>query len=310
MTSATKLKPKAVIKPVTITLEFEAIGTAWNIELQAPASRADLLAKKVADRISSFDKNYSRFRPDSWVTKVGTNPGAHKVPDDFAPMFRLYQKMHQLTDGAVTPLIGDAMERAGYNAQYSLVPSKLQSIPKLEDVLEFSNNTLHVKYGCVLDFGASGKGYLVDLVAELLETEGVTSYLIDAGGDMRVASPAPHKSAPVTTVALEDPNDPKKAIGQVNLGGAQQRSCLCGSAGNRRKWANFHHIIDPRTLRPADEVTATWVVAGSTMLADGLATCLFFVDPIVLSNTYDFEYLRIMADNTLQVSPDFTGQIF
>ncbi len=310
MTSAPKQNPKALGKTkadVSIKLDFEAIGTTWTIELEAPQVQAKLLAKMIADRISQFDRDYSRFRTDSWVSHAGSNPGAHKSPADFAPMFALYQQMYQLTDKAVTPLIGDALERAGYNAGYSLVPSKLQPIPDLNDTLLFEDNTLHVKYRCVLDFGAAGKGYLVDIVAGLLQENNVTSYLIDAGGDIRVASPAPHKSTPV---ALESPHDPKKAIGLVDLGIDQQRSCLCGSAPNRRKWANFHHIIDPHTLRPTHEVIATWVVAESTMLADGLATCLFFVEPKVLTNTFDFEYLRIMADNGMQISPGFPGKIF
>lgn len=217
--------------------------------------------------------------------------------------------MYQLTAGAVTPLIGDAMERAGYNAQYSLVPSKLQAVPKLEEVLEFANNTLHVKYKCVLDFGAAGKGYLVDLVAELLEREKITTYVIDAGGDIRVASPAPHKSTPVIKVALESPHSPQKAIGQVNLGASQKRSCLCGSATNRRKWADFHHIINPHTLRPVDNITATWVLASSAMQADGLATCLFFVDPQVLNKDFDFDYV-VLSDGKAKTSAKFPGTLY
>lgn len=298
-------KPRS--KPELISLDFEAIGTIWNITLVADPGAAPSLAKKIADRISEFDRTYSRFRSDSWVTKIGSQPGKHNAPADFAPMFKLYQQMYAVTNGAVTPLIGDAMERAGYDSMYSLTPTKLRTIPALDDVMHFSNNTLHVKYKCVIDFGAAGKGYLVDLIAELLENNGVGQYLIDAGGDMRVASPAPSKS---TSVALEDPNDPKKAIGVVELGRNLQRSSLCGSAGNRRVWADFHHIIDPHTLRPTEKVRATWAVASSALVADGMATCLFFTELKILADRFDFDYVRIMADNSVQVSPGFPGQVF
>lgn len=301
MPSATK--PKA-------SLTFEAIGTQWNIELTADPTQAQALARDIADRISQFDHHYSRFRADSWVTHAGSHPGAHKPPADFAPMFRLYQEMYAATDGAVTPLIGEAMERAGYNAAYSLRPKALRAIPKLEDTLLFQDNTLHVKYKCVLDFGAAGKGYLVDLVAELLESKGVNHYIIDAGGDIRVASPAPAESAPVTTVALEDPRDPSKAIGQVRLDGRQQGSSLCGSAPNRRAWGDMHHIIDPHTLRPTTDIAATWVVTDSTMLADGLATCLFFTSPEKLLRTFSFDYVILHTNGTANVSANFPGELF
>lgn len=312
MPSAAKPKYKPTTK--LIRLDFEAIGTQWMIEFDIPSinieSRTKDIAKQIADRTSEFDQNYSRFRTDSWITKASHNQGAHRAPADFAPMFELYQRMYTATYGAVTPLIGDAMERAGYNAQYSLVPKPLLTIPKLEETLDFQDNTLLVKYKCMIDLGAVGKGFLVDQVALLLENNGIYRYIINAGGDIRVASPVPSKSTPVITVALENPADTSKSIGEARLGRSLQGLSICGSAGNRRKWADFHHIINPKTLRPVNEIVATWVVAGSALLADGLSTCLFFADPADLAAAFDFEYIRIMADNTKQISPGFPGRVY
>lgn len=297
MKSATK--PKANTEP-RAKLAFEAIGTAWLIEFAASAEEAKRLAKLIADRISEFDKNYSRFRPDSWVTHVGQTPGRYKVPSDFAPMFRLYKQMYEATNGLVTPLIGDALERAGYDAKYSLQPKPLRAIPELAKTLDFQGDTLHVKYQCVIDFGAAGKGYLVDLVGQLLKEQGITEFFIDAGGDM-LFSPAPGKT---TSVALEDPDDPSQAIGQITIRGGS----LCGSAGNRRKWDKFHHIINPKTLKSVNDIKAVWVTAESAMLADGLATCLFFNSPDKLK--FEFEYLIIYADRSAKLSAKFPGSLF
>lgn len=289
-----------------VNLAFEAIGTGWSIDLVVEPSRARTISKRIADRISDFDKTYSRFRADSWVTKI-REPGSYSVPRDFKSIYSLYQKLYAQTDGAVTPLIGDAMERAGYDANYSLSPGDLKAIPKLEDTLQLDQNTLHVKYSCVLDFGAAGKGYLVDILGNLMLEEDIQDFLIDAGGDILHHSPAPIlRSAPVgIEIALEDPKNPKKAIGTVVI----NNQSICGSASNRRVWGDMHHIIDPRSLTPTQEVAATWVVADTTMEADGLATALFFAEPEVLTD-FDFEYVILKADNSIIKSKGFPGEVF
>ena len=112
--SATRPKSK-------LTLAFEAIGTQWSIDIEAHPADSQQLSKIITNRIVAFDKTYSRFREDSWVNHV-RQPGTYKIPDDFTPLFSLYQKLYVATDGAVTPLIGMAMERAGYDSSYSLAP--------------------------------------------------------------------------------------------------------------------------------------------------------------------------------------------
>lgn len=283
MTSVTKQKCR---------LDFEAIGTVWTIEFVAPRSQVQSIANLVTQRIAQFDKDYSRFRADSWVTHAGRHIGSHQTPADFAPLYTLYQTMYRLTDGAVTPLIGDAMERAGYDANYSLRPGKLEAIPPLDDVLSFGTNTLHVKQHCVLDFGAAGKGYLVDLVADIIEQQGINHYIIDAGGDIRSRSPTPE------LIGLENPEHTESIIGAVPL----HNTSLCASAGNRRTWGEYHHILDPRTLTSTQAITATWVIAADTMTADGLATCLFFSDSVRLTKEFDFEYVLVRHDGRIQKS--------
>ncbi len=291
-------KPKSNIR-----LDFEAIGTRWVIQLAAPAERAQQISKLIADRISLFDRTYSRFRPDSWVQQC-SQPGRYKTPADFAPLFELYQQLNELTDGAVTPLIGDVLERAGYDQNYSLEPKALQQIPSMPEGLEFIDNTLHVKYKVCLDFGAAGKGYLVDIIAALLAKEDVTKFYIDAGGDIYHSLPAP------TPVGLENPADSTKVVGIAKL----QAASLCGSAGNRRQWAGLHHIFDPHRLQPTNTIEAVWALVPHspntnhpTMLADGLSTALFFSEPSELENNFAFEYVILSTDKSAYTSKHFPG---
>lgn len=72
----------------------------------------------------------------------------------------------------------------------------------------------------------------------------------------------------------------------------------------------MHHIIDPKQLKPAADVIATWVIADTTMLADGLATALFFAAPDELQQQFSFEYALLKEGGPLEYSPLFPATIF
>ncbi len=285
--------------------EFEAIGTHWQIDIYetlSPEKEADVLTQ-VKERIDVFDKNYSRFRADSLVTEMSEKAGEYVLPEDAEDMMDIYKKLFVLTGGLLTPLIGQVMVDSGYDAKYSLQQSReLEKPLSWDDALLYSHPNLTVKKPVLLDFGAAGKGYLIDLVGEVLEQNGVKDFCIDAGGDIL------HKRTEETPlrVGLENPEDFSQVIGTCNL----SNKSLCASAGSRRKWQNFHHIINPEILSSPRDILGTWVVADSTLVADALATSLFFVSPQILSPQYDFEYVILYSDHSVLKSNNFPGEIF
>ncbi|MBI3889858.1 FAD:protein FMN transferase, partial [Candidatus Saccharibacteria bacterium] len=72
----------------------------------------------------------------------------------------------------------------------------------------------------------------------------------------------------------------------------------------------LHHVIDGRTSQPTRNVVATWVIADDTMIADGLATALFFAEPTQLQKCAPFEYVRLFSDGRIEHSKDFKGELF
>jgi thiamine biosynthesis lipoprotein len=284
------------------TFIFEAIGTHWKIEYYFQGQALEI-EKIIKERIEQFDKNYSRFRSDSLVTQWSQKAGEYELPNDAKRLFEFYKKLYDATDGLVTPLIGKTMEQAGYDAEYSLKPKKLIPPPKWEDTLEFprtglGNSKLIVKQAVLLDFGAAGKGYVVDIIAHLLYTNGIDQFCINAGGDIFARNLT-------QTIGLEDPDDTERILGTVEI----KDGALCASAGNRRKWQDYHHIINPKTLKPVEDIKATWVTAENTMLADGIATALFFVTPAKLLRTFQFEYAMIEGED-LKYSNNFKAKFF
>ncbi|KQP97550.1 MULTISPECIES: FAD:protein FMN transferase [unclassified Rathayibacter] len=279
---------------------FDAIGTAWQIDTAAPLD--ERIRAQVAARIDAYDRTWSRFRDDSAASALRTQPGEHRFPPEAEALFGLYDELFALSEGAVTPFVGDALEQLGYDAVYSLAPrGPAEPAPSWSGARAGGGRSLRTEVGVVLDVGAAGKGQLVDLVLAELESAGVDRAVVDASGDLRA------RGAGSLRVGLEHPYDPARAIGVAE----PADRALCGSASNRRVWGEgLHHVLDGRTGRPVDTVVATWVVADSALTADGLATALFVCAPETLADRFDFEFVRVLSDGTLHYSPHFPGEVF
>ena len=211
--------------------------------------------------------------------------------------------------------------------------------------VERHGTTLVTRGPVALDFGACGKGYLVDLLAGMLG-DGAghpqpIQYVIDAGGDLLV-----HTDEPIT-IALEDPADPANAVGTVEI----SHGAFCASSPSRRHWSDaaghqLHHLLNAIDGLPVDDVAATWVAvtppssaittktsthasnASTTAnrdtddssntvaahvpvtLADGLATALFTTSATQLRAHFPFECAILNANRTAAQSPNFPGGFF
>ncbi|MCW2752189.1 MAG: FAD:protein transferase [Aeromicrobium sp.] len=279
--------------------QFEAIGTAWQIDTARPLDPAT--RDSVTERIDAFDRVWSRFRPDSVISAIASGVGEWELPAEAEGLFRFYDELHDATDGAVNPLIGRTLSDLGYGADYSLTSVEAPSEVPDWSTLTFSAPVVHTTQPVLIDVGAAGKGLLVDLVSSVLRGH-LNEFTVNASGDL-----FHHGTAPIR-VALEHPRNPTMAIGVAEL---EPELALCASATNRRSWGEgLHHVLDARTGRPTDDVIATWVVADSCMYADGLATAHFLAEPAVLMGRFQHEFVRMHADGRVEWSPDFPGEVF
>jgi thiamine biosynthesis lipoprotein len=294
MTHSTKSAPKP-------KFSFEAIGTHWQIEYVPGRVSDQELEQNILDRIETFDKTYSRFREDSLVYSMAKEAGTYEFPADSQPLFEMYKELYEVTDGLVSPLVGSTLADAGYDAEYSLKFKRKTMAPPL-DVLEIKGNVITTHQPVWLDFGAAGKGYLVDIICELMKSLGVTEAVVDAGGDIAAFSPDPA----VVEIALQHPEDRQLAIGTARI----QNQSLCGSSIHVRNWGTHHHIINPQSAESPTHIRALWVMAENALLADGLSTALFFVSPAQLKQRFSFEYAIIKDDYSLEHSTDFPAEFF
>jgi len=284
----------------TYKTSYESMGTSWSISFfdVSKRERCEAAIADVQRESEIFNQLYSRFVPDSLVTHIAaSSPGTFEVPDDFMRMLSLYQALYGASAKRMNPLVGFTLSDLGYDSNYSLMTkATIRNTPDLfEAIRVVDKNHIETTAPVLIDFGALGKGYFVDRIADMLRERNFTHFFVDGSGDLFYE--APH-DAPVT-IGLEDPHDTKKVIGTVALA----RGALCGSAGSRRAWGGRHHILDPFTGNSPTDIVATWVAAPRAALADALATCLFFVEPESIPSLYDFEYCIMNKERRVKHSP-------
>lgn len=280
-------------------LVFEAIGTGWQVTVPGGIDAA--LQAAIHARIVQFDAVYSRFRNDSLVAEIARHAGTYTFPPDAKQLFAVYRAMYDATGGQMTPLVGNLLVDTGYDAKYSLTPKEtLRPVPKWDDVMRYEHPVLTTQVPVLLDFGAAGKGYLIDIVSELIEAAGHASYTVNAGGDIRYRGELPLR------VGLEDPDNTAQVIGVAPVGNMS----ICASAGTRRRWRQYHHIMDPTTQTSPMHLSAVWVIAEMTILADALTTALFFASPAALMQRFSFEYAVLHSDRRIEKSRGFPGEMF
>ncbi|MFA5929599.1 MAG: FAD:protein FMN transferase, partial [Candidatus Micrarchaeia archaeon] len=157
-----------------------------------------------------------------------------------------------------------------------------------------------------IDFGGFGKGFALDRVSSLLEGHGVSHYCINAGGDIfarRGDGESPWE------ILLEHPDDPSRAIGKVPI----DNCSIAASAPNRRKWGEFHHLLNAKTGKPAKGVKAVFAIAKTGIEADAYATALFtagFEEGIALSSRLPVEALIISSQDKMFQSKGFKAELF
>ena len=171
--------------------------------------------------------------------------------------------------------------------------------------LDVENNTISMKPGMSIDLGGIAKGWMAEKVYDQLKSDGMTSFMINAGGNIRHFGRHPEGREFVT--AIEDPECKKydyqldKCQSQAGLYHeiVKGEDLTIVSSGNYLQYFTFdgkdyHHIIDPKTLFPKEKVISVSTVLDSQhIFADVISTTLFLM-PIneALRFANDNEYIK------------------
>ena len=300
-----------------VTAFSKALGTGMMISADSPIG--DESRSAMESLIEDYERVLSRFRNNSLIATIGKaeHGGSFDFPDWCAPLFDLYDALFSATSGAIDPCVGEDLIRLGYDASMSFTVTQdapehlgaLRGRATWGQDVERHGTTLVTRGPVQLDFGACGKGYLVDLLGRMLRS---TQFVI-------------HAEQPIS-IALEDPEDSSRAIGVAHI----VNGALCASAPSRRHWnvavnertqIAIHHLLNAIDGLPAQQTEASWayVPANATLnlardyptaVADGLATALFVSDVAQLQRTFDFTYATLDESRQIAVSRNFPADLF
>lgn len=284
---------------------YQSMGTQWAVSIWDPLDPVvrDAIQRDVVAQSRQFDGTFSRFQETSLVSRLSVQTGIVEVPAHMVSMLRLYQHLHNLSDGACNPLVGFTLSDLGYDSTYALrAKHTVRPVPDFHRALRIVDDThIELRQPVLIDVGALGKGFFVDVLSQYLQRQGIRRFLVDGSGDVFYQG----DGTPIRA-GLEHPGDTSKVIGVVPL----EHGSLCASSGNRRAWEDRHHIVDPRSLRSPNSILATWVLAPTAALADGLATCLFFTEPERFLAEFRFEYCILNHEYKVKRSPGFLAELF
>ena len=267
-------------------ISFRAMGTPCQLHYQAPSpARGRAFRDQALRWLADFEARYSRYRPDSLISRINDQAGGDWVPVDGETegLFQLCDWYHWLTRGLFDPTALPLLRLWDYR-QTPFAPPAAAAVEQARALLgwrrvERQPGAVRLpEPGMALDLGGIGKEYAVDRVTELARAAGLTHVLVDFGHDLRVCG-APPENGP-WRIGLEDPQQP----GRCWTGVAVTDHAVCTSGGYLRcaehGGRTYGHILDPRTGHPSDTpCRAVSVIAPTCTEAGVLATAAFILGP-------------------------------
>jgi thiamine biosynthesis lipoprotein len=245
---------------------FKAMGT--TIELVVDAEDAERPLAAAQAEFERLEQVLSRFRPDSELSTLNRG-GSLEASHDLAEVVALALVARQWTKGLFDPTVHDAVAAAGYDRTFEEVPANGDSAvcdARCGGRVSVCGRRIELEPGFRLDLGGIGKGYAAERAAELLALAGPC--LVSAGGDVAVRG-LPREGA--WAVAVDETLTLGLTHGAIATSGRDQRRW-------RRGGRELHHLINPRTCRPAEtDILRVTVAAGDAVDAEVLAKTLFLL---------------------------------
>lgn len=285
---------------------FESMGTHFRITVWDDISEEEFehFTSQAIVEAEDFDRTYSRFKKDSFVSEISDKTGIIEVPRQFMEMLVHYYRGYLASDKKVNPLVGNTISDLGYDAEYSLSKKdQVRSTPDLLHVVHILDSShIELDEKVLFDFGALGKGYFVDRIRKLATRAGYKKFLIDGSGDLDYEG----EGSPLSC-GLEDPRDTSKVIGRMVI----YKGAFAASATNRRAWREYNHYIDPHKSDSVKNIIATWVTADDCVIADYLTSALFFVSFEKLrSEGYEFEACVMNSEGKIAHTEGFNAEFY
>lgn len=264
-------------------LSFPALGTMCEVQYAAPGGdpQAAAFERAATGWVNAFEAKYSRFRPDSLISRINAAAGREwiEVDAEMEGLLKLCDTLHFMTQGVLDPTMLPLIRLWNYKTETPRIPTSdeiaaARALVGWKKVLRAQGKIFLPEPGMALDFGGFGKEYAVDITAQIATDHGIRAALVDFGHDLRAVGVPPGR--PAWHIGLEDPQKPGTPAGSIAVSGKG----VASSGDYLRRFVvngkRFGHILDPRTGSPvANGCVQATVIAGSCLQAGVLSTTAF-----------------------------------
>ncbi len=290
------------------------MGTLVFLTAVAPDEQAahDALREGFAE-IHRLEELLSTWIPDSEVSRLNAAAGQHPVRVSPETMDVLEQAVDaaRMTDGGFNVVIGPAVE-IWKTAREGRLPTQ-RELDAVRPLLNLSGLSIDrdaataflSRAGMRVDVGGIAKGYAADATARVMRDAGAGAGVVAISGDIATFGRLPDGHPFVFGI-----QHPRRETG-VTLGQLELEDAAVSTAGDYQRYflkdgVRYHHILDPRTLRPARLAQSVTVVAATGVLADGLDTGIFVMGPekgmALIERLPGVEGVIVDADGAVSVS--------
>jgi thiamine biosynthesis lipoprotein len=246
--------------------------------VQEAAGRAFQELDRVVDLLNRYD-------PDSALFHLNREGAIHGPPPELAAVVSGSLRFSEMSGGAFDPTVQPLVDLLRRRVGGGKAPNGIEPDAEIRDTLSLVdargvNQTPRAirfsRDGMGITLDGIAKGYVVDLMAEVLGRHGLQDFLINAGGDIR--SSGHREDGEAWRVAVQDPRkggDFPDVIGLTN--GSVATSGSYEIYFDRER--THHHIVSGRTGSSPHFSESVSVIAPTTMAADALATSVFVMEP-------------------------------
>jgi thiamine biosynthesis lipoprotein len=315
------------------------LGTYFRIKAQSRSQdQAQQAVREAFTEAKRLAEEFSRTGTGS-LGELNRRGCCAPMPlsDDVLTVLKAAQYYRTLSDGAFDPTIGKIVDLWGFTQEWDRtgmgrIPSPQELQPLVEEPREIMLDTT-AKTGRLsspnieVDLGGIAKGYIVDRVVEILKKHELDSALVDAGGNIRVFTLHSRKvlwweDRRPFRIAVQHPRDEQKILGILEIWGDRalatsgdyQRCFFADALGNifPCRYADepdkirHHHIMDPKTGRPARGLISATIVAPTAMEADALSTAVFVLGEqrglVLIESLPDVEGILVTDDGRIVTS--------
>lgn len=260
------------------------MGTYVTVRVYDEGKEAVL--EEAFDRVEALADKITVNEPGSEIDKVNAAAGAEAVQlsEDIYPLVRSAWEYSEASGGDFDLSIGPITElwHIGFDDARKPEQSEIDAALTLVDhervVLDDEAQTVRLEgAGMRLDLGAIAKGYITDEVKELLVEEGVTTAIIDLGGNVYVLGGSPLREGEAWNVGIQDP---LAARGET-IGKTKQKDRSIVTSGIYERYievdgVSYHHLMDPETGYPFDnDIAGVSIISDKSIDGDALSTLVF-----------------------------------